>query len=398
MAQATRLLPVIKRCGPIQALEHVFKYLENNINPKTVYEIAELAHDYNFKRVSTKAIAYITGNAALVLPEQAFNRLCPSCMERIVKSEHIEADELTIYFAVQSWAEHKCKLKDIDATENNLRLVLGSLLYLVRFPLINFQLIKRDFSIFRALSDEEKKTLYKYHIGRHNSLPYYFNTTQRKFHELNCELPQAFSKSASSALQKYATPQLGRSSKMSAIPSNTSKTSPTFSRSKSKSTTPSLDSTQGLPDRNRDFRKVIRFRGLFGPWRIKIPETVTFKCSRAILLRGIMMFGAYGTDEVCKLDIKVMSNDTEVYSEHSSVSCNSEKPEAVIFKKPLMIPKKVVYDIHVQMDEVDTYIGVAGMESVIVNHITFSFIENGNDLTRGQIPGILFSSILNEDI
>lgn len=380
---AIQLLPVVRRCGPVLVIDRIFDYLFKSITCKNVVSIAEVAHEYKNKRTLARAINFIATNASKVLASPSFGNLCLFCVEKIIKADDIKADELLIYHAVQYWAQRECERTGLDPTPENLRKVLGSVLYEIRFPVINFQQIKRDFSIFKALLESERKALYMYNIGKIQTLPYYFNNTHRKFHELNnkptVDSPifsraSASSKTSSSPSSKATV----RSSRISLIFSSSS----------------SQDSDISVCDSN----KILRFAGLTGPWTMTHPETLSFRCSRTIIMTGIMMFGAYGSSERYTIEMTVTQNGNELYREKSSVSSEKPKPEKVQFKEPVTISRNVGYEIKVSMESKPTYIGVEGIKCVEVNKTKFTFFDNGNDVTRGQIPGLLFRNILNDEI
>jgi len=385
ISQAFRLLQVTKRCGPKALIDEVFEYIYDNINGRNVVAIAEVAHEYKHKRTSSKAISYIINQAPTTLPDKSFGKLCLRCLEKVIKSSDLPVNEMTIYSAVQFWAEQECFRLKIDVTEANLKKVLGNVLYCVRFPLINFQSINRDFSIFKALSDSEKKSLYQYHTGKVQMLPHYLNNTKRKFDELNRQTSPGF-----------VTPPMSRASNISEASNESCKTVPSTASGK-KSVTWSIkshDSSEG----QSFFHKVLRFKSLSGPWTMTHPETLTFKCSRAVVLCGLMMFAAYGSDEEYKLDITVTSEEEILLHDKSAVRNFEKKPKEVLFHNDVPISPGVEYGIKVSMTEKPTYIGVLGQKHVDVNNTTFTFIDKANDITRGQLPGLLFKSLLNHDI
>lgn len=384
MNEAIAILPVIRRCGPLYLIERVFDYISNNITLKNAVTIAEISHEYKCKRASSKAINFITHNANQMLPDTSFTRLCLHCVERVVKSEDIYASEMTIYFALQSWAAQECVRLQLTPTTENLRQVLGAVLYCVRFPVINFQLINRDFNIFKALSEDERKTLYKYHTGKVQILPHYFNNTHRKFHELNRQIPPSID-----------TPPLSRATGTSETSSEACKT-PSTASSKS-SAAWSYMSGESV-EREPIFNKVMRFKRMSGPWTMRAPETLSFKASRTIILGGIMMFASYGTDEALKVEVTVNKGDEILFQQKSAVKSSDKKPKELFFKDTVTISPNVTYVIRVSVETKPTYLGVDGVRHVEVNATKFTFIDKGNDISRGQIPGLLFRNLLNDEI
>jgi hypothetical protein len=75
-------------------------------------------------------------NGKEILETSSVKDLCEKCVDDIVSSDLLNADEKNVFEAVVVWSETQCVKKNIEVNDKNLRDILSRILYHVRFPLM----------------------------------------------------------------------------------------------------------------------------------------------------------------------------------------------------------------------------------------------------------------------
>lgn len=137
-------------------------FLSNGRTCDNICLIFEQAHLYDEKDLRNNSLIYILENAKEVFGSSSFLQLCPVCLQQIIAHDDLQADEKLVCSAVIKWAECQCKKQNIANTGENIRLVLGDNLFLVRFPLLGQSYFTNVSSEVDYLTDGEKVELFKY--------------------------------------------------------------------------------------------------------------------------------------------------------------------------------------------------------------------------------------------
>lgn len=320
------------------------------MHDETVAKIMEQAHLYNETNLYEKCVRFIFANGDSVLRKPSFSELCPDCVERIIKSDELRANEEAVFEGCIIWANAECRRQKKQPTDENRRAVLGKLLYLIRFPIMDVTYFTQKVSLGNILSHDETLSIFQYFHGEEQQLPNRFSRNERN-----------------------------------RVPRNIAENHE-----------PIMLSNRRSPNMSR----VRRFGGIDGQWKQNgPPDAISFSCSQPIILYGVEVYGvAYG-QETYPVKMLVFDDITreEVRKNEANIFTNTVKRSyEVHLARPIRVPSKRVFTMVILMRGSPTHKGVDGERVVIADGVTFEFSEsnrssNGTDVTVGQIPGLLFT-------
>lgn len=92
--------------------------------------------------------------------------LCSTCLTKIIQSDDLKADESKVYEAVYDWSTTRCKKQKLSPNPDNRNRVLGKIIYLVRFPVLNLDYFTQTVASHGLLSKDEVIQLFKYFHSR----------------------------------------------------------------------------------------------------------------------------------------------------------------------------------------------------------------------------------------
>lgn len=329
------------------------KFLSNGRSPDNICDILEQAHFYDEEDFRDQSIKFILENAREVLKSPSFRELCADCVRKIVACDELQTDERTVLDAVTSWGEFQCEKRNMERTNENIRTVLGDLLFLVRFPLLGESYFTNVASESDLLTDCEKVDLFKY----------FYKSGYKTFKFIT--------------RNRYAT---GAISQHSIKP-------------------------EQQPD-DRSIQTCMRFSRVCddGSWYCGgEPDAIGFSANQNIWIHGALVYGSYigeGTyDVTCSI---YDSSDTEINVVRKQIKTSEHQLTYVLlFERAMAVLKDKKYSILVKLtnpDGIDTYQGKDGNSYVSIGYVKFTFMKskhsrNGTDVKMGQIPGLLFSTV-----
>lgn len=332
------------------------------MSAENVCVILELAHSSNVKQVYSKCLQFIFSNAEEVLVTNGFRELCVECVEDIVKSDHLNADELSVYDALIAWADKQYAHKGTVPTDELRRNTLGELLYHVRFVVMDVDHFAQKISKAEVLPKDDKLALYQAKYEKDASLPENLNKKprQRKIRVM----PDA------DVIKTPAT---------SSTPLN------------------GVDEA-GLDFKHLSMEKVTRFGDMGGSWTMKGPDAICLTVSSPIILRGVQVFGPIEVTEKFKVDITVFDeNKRELRTNTIQISPKSRlKIYDVLLDDPLELEADETYTILLSIKSKPTHHGINGQQIIVKGEMKFEFKDsnksyNGTGVSIGQIPSILYN-------
>ena len=301
----------------------------------------EQAHMFDEKELWDHCLATVFSNSIDVLTceDKDYENLCYDCFKTIVKDDQVNAREEQIFLACKIWAEKKCVEKEMEASDENLRLLLVDILGLIRFPLMK----ESDFTELVSSSDlltaEEKLGVYK----TFNSIPTDGNTT--------CEQKSRFS---SQARVREWTHRVQR------------------------------------------FKQIMG--GMIDYWENdNLYDAVSFKCSSSINLTGVLLFSPFPEGTI-KGDLSIYDPSNAIVVRINCVELSHEDNKIVDIKlrKVLKIEENKWYTVRQQMSGSWSYFGVKGQKEIAGKGIVFTFRNspmdtNNTNVENGQICGLLYN-------
>ena len=323
-------------------------FLKSEINHENVCTILEQAHLFDESELYEQCLETIFANGKAVFSRQStdYYSLCFDCMKTLLKSDKLVMKEELIFTSCLQWATEQCRRKDIDVTDENIREILGELLFLIRFPNMGMECFTELVSTSDILKDDEKVAIYQ---------------------------------------------QMSRSY---------SRLTPTFDRAGSVFHATALFSSN--PRELVDIHRASRFQEVAGStfdfWlNDNSTDAISFSCSRDLRLVGVSVFCPFmeGTlkGTVALFDA---SNRCVARSGSLDIAYNDRKVHDVKFKRSVEIVKGKWYTVEQRMQGAKSYLGREGCRQVVCKTVTFTFRRspidgNDTDIDSGQLPVLLYS-------
>ncbi|XP_052255430.1 BTB/POZ domain-containing protein 6-like [Dreissena polymorpha] len=318
-------------------------YLQEEINPSNVCTIMEQAHLFDETQLWENCLASVFSNATDVLTNESrdFVHLCRECLTKVVKDDRLVVEEEYVYIACKQWAIQQCRSVSMDESDDkNIRTVLGDILYYIRFPLMEKDSFNKLVSVNDILTTTEMQDVY-----------------------------QTYSRSSKDGDHRQST-------------------KPVF-----------LTTKRIL---SQEFRAV-RFRdikgGIFDFWENENHmESISFKCSRAVQLRGVTIFAPF-PDGLIRGSVNIFDATNTALAKCDNVEVTSQpekKTHDLRFKSPVTIREGCWYTVTQKMIGSKSYFGTDGLTIVPGKGVTFQFrkspmFENNTDADSGHIHGLIYT-------
>jgi hypothetical protein len=160
---------------------------ENCLNDDNIFSTFVHARLYNMKTLEMNSLRYILRNASRLLDSgnecnrlSSFYELSQDDLLVIISDNQINIAETTLFQAVLNWAVKQCERNNLNPS-TNLGSVLGDLLYLIRYPLMDQVDFVKIVMPTRILSESDMLAITTYYITRDSSvLNNRFITTPRR--------------------------------------------------------------------------------------------------------------------------------------------------------------------------------------------------------------------------
>ncbi|XP_060602641.1 BTB/POZ domain-containing protein 6-A-like [Ruditapes philippinarum] len=319
------------------------EYLETKITCDNVCTILEQAHMFDENELRNHCFITIFSNSMDVLksPLKDYQSLCFDCLRKLLQSDKLMANEETIFIACLNWAEKQCRLKSLEISDENMREVLGEILYLIRFPNMDQRTFTDLVSGTGLLTSDEKLAVY------------------RQF----CRYPR-----------DGDTTTVGLR-----FPSKPRNATEIFRASR--------------------FKEVLG--GIFDFWdnNDNDCDAISFRSSRDINLIGVSLYRPF-PDGIIRGSVKIYdeSNWCMAKLENLEIVCRDgdETTIDIKFKGSEKIQQNRWYTVTQQMQGSRSFYGNSGQKQVQGKGVVISFRrspmdKNKTDVDSGQIPALLYS-------
>ncbi|KAJ8313544.1 hypothetical protein KUTeg_008105 [Tegillarca granosa] len=169
-SNVTGLMYAANKYGVTRVLRLCRSYLEESLKTDNVCVIMENARIFDDKELSQKCLTFFLEHPVACLQSDAFSDLSPECVKLIIESDVLAVSEDQIYMAMIRWAENNCQLKEMEQTDANKRRVLGEMINLIRFPLMNRTFFADSVASGNILTEDEKITIFRLMVGTRGSV------------------------------------------------------------------------------------------------------------------------------------------------------------------------------------------------------------------------------------
>ncbi|XP_071127678.1 BTB/POZ domain-containing protein 6-like [Mytilus edulis] len=146
------------------------KFLSSNVTSDDhACIVYQTAHDFHIEDIKTRALNHIFENGNRCIESTDFLCLTEECLKVIIKSDTLDCREDVLYDRMVKWAKLRCKEETLTTTDENIRKLLGDLLYLIRFPCMKPHIFTEKVSSANILSHEEIVRVYQFNTGQENT-------------------------------------------------------------------------------------------------------------------------------------------------------------------------------------------------------------------------------------
>ena len=151
------------------------KFLTASINEEYACVVLQIAHTFHLEDLQKDALEFIFSHGKSCLESTSFLSLSSGCVKLIIESDKVSCNEDIIYQKVIQWAKQQCRKKQhVTATkrkhktgnDEQLRKVLGDLIYLIRFPIMKRKYFTEKVSTKNVLTLKEKVEIYQSFDGK----------------------------------------------------------------------------------------------------------------------------------------------------------------------------------------------------------------------------------------
>ncbi|XP_052083313.1 BTB/POZ domain-containing protein 2-like isoform X2 [Mytilus californianus] len=130
--------------------------------------VFNIASHFHLESLKAKSLMHIQNNAVECLTAPNAMKISKENIEAILKLDSMSCSETNTCRFLIMWLSHQCEVQGKTASGENMREVIGSLLYLVRFPFVNKVYFAKEIAHSGLLTWEEVVSVFSSHYGRKN--------------------------------------------------------------------------------------------------------------------------------------------------------------------------------------------------------------------------------------
>ena len=144
--------------------------------------VLQTAYSFNMLDLLQESLHHILKCPTKCLNSENALELSADCMEMILQSDELMLSEAEMFKFVLQWAIYQCMKKDLESSDHNIRDMLGSLLYFIRFPSMDQDFFTTEVSTREILNKDEMLSVYRSFNGIKSAI---FSEEKRKDPEAN---------------------------------------------------------------------------------------------------------------------------------------------------------------------------------------------------------------------
>ncbi|CAG2190193.1 unnamed protein product [Mytilus edulis] len=144
------------------------KFLKQSLTSSDAIINLQTSVEYHLLDLQCASLTYIDQHPSKCLENEKALDIDTECMKLIVESEEFNWTETEICKFAIKWANKKCLLSHEDPSGKNTRRLLGSLLYLIRFSLVDKQYFTNEIASVGLLNNAEIISVYQSFFGKEN--------------------------------------------------------------------------------------------------------------------------------------------------------------------------------------------------------------------------------------
>ncbi|XP_067664410.1 BTB/POZ domain-containing protein 6-like [Haliotis asinina] len=330
--------------------EKCVSFLDSALNADNACDILEQAHVYSEEGLAEAALRVINVNALDVFKSSSFTEISRHCLNRILRSDEVRADEMSVCCAALRWSESECVRQGKEITPHSKYDVLQDSISYVRFPLIGLKAFEKHIPIL----DKDWLSLLR---------PFFASTMD-------------IDDSTGSPLS--APPRKQPPTRVNRFLTTEESLSWTFNSKR-------CDAISFSCDRQVELLGVM----LYGPFPAPDTDNIlsySVECSVEEVLRQDYLsrtfFKGGNTLDGSSVQKTLLVSAEEYYIE-------------VLFENPIQLSKDLKYTVLLNVCGPDSRRGCKGRSTCVKDDVCWTFYpssksKNSTDVEHGQIPGLIY--------
>lgn len=310
------------------------KFVESSLNPENALTVLCHARFLGKDELQERCWEMIDTYTTQVIESEAFPELDIETLTLLVQRNTISTKEIQMFKAVNSWSENECFRRAIEANAENKRLVASQAMKFIRFPLMSPLEFADEVARSGLLSYEETTNVFLYFFSSHE--------TELQFSKIPRTPRETFTKKTL------------RCSRFKSCCGN---------------------------DWFCDTRKC---------------DAIKFMVDKPVYVKGIAVYGASKIEGDYKTSVELLKQTKVLAERKMSFSSDTNSTlHDILFERPILIEKNVVYTVNLLLQGPSSQSGRDGFTAVEADGgVKFTFVDhtspNGTSVTAGQIPEIIF--------
>ncbi|XP_049877932.1 BTB/POZ domain-containing protein 6-B isoform X1 [Pectinophora gossypiella] len=114
-------------------------YLETSLTAKNACLLLSQSRLFEEPELMQRCWEVIDAQAEMALTSEGFIDIDVSTLESVLARETLNCKEINLFEAALAWAHAECVRREIEPTPSNKRAMLGSAIYLIRFPTMSLE-------------------------------------------------------------------------------------------------------------------------------------------------------------------------------------------------------------------------------------------------------------------
>ncbi|XP_065672632.1 BTB/POZ domain-containing protein 2 [Hydra vulgaris] len=131
------------------------EYLKSKLGPDNALTLLSQARLFDEPQLAEMCLNCIDKYTVASLNAEGFTDIDADTLKIVLLRDSLSARENQIFDAVVRWSEVECRRRNIEKTNENKRIALGDLLYLIRFPLMTLEEFANNAAQSGMLTDKE---------------------------------------------------------------------------------------------------------------------------------------------------------------------------------------------------------------------------------------------------
>ncbi|XKL63689.1 hypothetical protein PGB90_006053 [Kerria lacca] len=141
-------------------------YLGKNLNEENACFLLSQSKYFEEPDLMQRCWEVIDAQAEMVLKSEDFVNIDINTLESMLKRETLNCKEIHLFKAAINWATAECHRKELEPTSQNIRAVLGNVIYLIRLPTIGLDEFANTAVQLGILTSQETIDIFLYFMAK----------------------------------------------------------------------------------------------------------------------------------------------------------------------------------------------------------------------------------------